>query len=248
HGVTAAHVNAAGPEELEDYRGNVHATGIFSGRMDHPGIHLLDAGENLADVVEFLSAPDTAGVERAIWIGTQDDVGILTHLNSHNVSGRVYVSVTCDLPVDQLAGWSVVVVFDGEVRLRLGELTQTGVPFSIGGLDSPWELITRALYDGPAAISARAGFNALTRGTWRLTPGMNAPRGMLTVGGVADLAVWQVDALAVQAPQTSRAQWSTDKRAGTPLLPALGSKETPPTLVGLLSEGRVVVDRGGVLR
>lgn len=246
-GVTAAHVNSTGPEELEDYRGKVHATGIFPGGVDHPGIHLVDSGESLADVVEFLSAPHTAGIDRGIWIGSEDDVGILAHLNSHNVRGRVYVSVTCDLPVEKLAGWSAVVVFDGEVRLRLGELTQTGVPFSIGGLDSPWELITRALHDGPARISARAGFNALTRGTWRLTPAVNAPRGVLTVGGVADLAVWQVDALAVQAPQASNAQWSTDKRAGTPLLPALGPKETPPTLVGLMAEGRVVVDRGGVL-
>src|SRR5699024_3539597 len=71
------------------------------------------------------------------------------------------------------------------------------------------------------------------------------PRGVLRVGAPADLASWHVEALAVQAPDERAAHWSTDERAGTPLLPFFGAGEPAPRLLRLWQRGVELETSGG---
>lgn len=240
-GVTAIHQVFDTPHDLVEPN-NLDFTAIYHDNPTPPSIHLVR--DQPEAVLQTFSTPPPTGVERAIWVSQPDEVAILQQLHDLGVRGRAYISATTTISAELLTGWQVVVIFDGPVHFRLGELTQAGIPFSIGGSASPWELITQALLTGPHPISARAAFTAMTRGAWRLTPGNSSPRGVLAVGSPADIAIWQVDALAVQAPDESRAIWSTDKKAGTPLLPALGDDETPPQLRGLIRSGEVLSDQG----
>jgi predicted amidohydrolase YtcJ len=72
-------------------------------------------------------------------------------------------------------------------------------------------------------ISARAAFSALTRGAWRLLG--HPDRGVLAVGADATFVRWTVPELVVEAPDERISNWSTDPRAATPGLPALGSQQ-----------------------
>lgn len=153
-------------------------------------------------------------------------------------AGRMHLDARYPVPVALLRGREVVVSIDSGVGLALADLAREGIPFALRGERAPWETIAAAMFEGPGPLSARAAFTAHTRGAWRLTPGQTHPRGVLRVGAPADFAVWEVQALAVQAPDAAVSQWSTDERAGTPLLPALGSGEDPPVLQELYRAGQ----------
>lgn len=55
--------------------------------------------------------------------------------------------------------------------------------------------------------------------------------GQLAPGAPASFAVWEVEELMVQTPEAKGAAWSTDPRAGTPLLPALDTQHQPRCLL-----------------
>lgn len=243
-GITAAHIPTKGAEPVEatqhlDLVGRHERTPVSG-----PAVHVLSSGADPAEMQAFLAEERPAGVTAALTITHEADSDALRQITPDSGS-LLYVNTSVRLEPETVLGWNVIVVFDGgEVSIPLGALAGAGVPFALGGAIAPWQIITSALYEGPAPISARAAFNAMTRGAWRLTPGVFEPRGIIRIGAPADLALWQVDVLAVQAPDERTAFWSTDERAGTPLLPALGEGETDPRLVSVMHRGRLIHPRG----
>lgn len=131
-------------------------------------------------------------------------------------------------------------------------LAAAGVPLALGS-DSPvtpvdpWAAVLAAVtHRNPEhRISARAAFRAHTRGGWRAARMDDTGAGEIRLGAPAHLAIWAADTLAVQAPDEGRARWSTDRRAGTPLLPELGEGVAPPRCLRTLRGGVVLHDALG---
>ncbi|KGM11724.1 amidohydrolase [Cellulomonas carbonis] len=152
---------------------------------------------------------------------------------------------------------------DGMYAQRLGRaraarmnpfaaLAAAGVPMALGS-DSPvtpldpWGAVLAAVTHRTPEhrISARAAFRAHTRGGWRAAGLDGTGAGEVRLGAPAHLAVWEAVSLAVQAPDARRAWWSTDQRAGTPLLPELGADVPAPRCLRMLRDGVVVHDALG---
>jgi hypothetical protein len=151
----------------------------------------------------------------------------------------------------------------GTVTARLGasrcaglrpfaDLAQVGVPLAFGsdspgGALDPWSWVAAAfLHDQPGQrISARAAFRAATRGGWRAAGMDHTGAGELRVGAPAHLAVWQAEELVVQAVDGRFTAWSSDARAGTPLLPAVGPNLPAPRCVRTVRGGVTLFDRLG---
>lgn len=132
----------------------------------------------------------------------------------------------------------------------LADLAGAGVPLALGSDTpvtpfDPWGAVAGALllHSTDQRISARAAFRAHTRGGWRLANLDHTGAGEIRLGAPAHLAVWRSEHLAVQGPQTPGTSWSTDARAGTPLLPALGPDEPTPTCHMTLRDGVVLHER-----
>ncbi|HEY3437567.1 MAG TPA: amidohydrolase family protein [Actinotalea sp.] len=129
------------------------------------------------------------------------------------------------------------------------DLAGAGVPLAFGS-DSPvtpfdpWGAVAAAVMhqEKSQRISARAAFRAHTRGGWRAGRLMHTGAGEIRLGAPASLAMWRTDRLAVQAPDGRIAAWSTDPRAGTPLLPELGPDIERPVCVRTLRDGVVLHD------
>lgn len=127
------------------------------------------------------------------------------------------------------------------------DLAAAGVPLAFGS-DSPvtpfdpWGAVRAAVFHHVVdqRISARAAFRAHTRGGWRLAGRPDI--GEIALGAPAHLAFWRADTLAVQAPDHRVAAWSTDARAGTPLLPELGPGLAAPRCLRTLRDGVVIHD------
>ncbi|KQO00849.1 MULTISPECIES: amidohydrolase [unclassified Arthrobacter] len=111
--------------------------------------------------------------------------------------------------------------------LSAGVLVALGSDSPVTPLD-PWASVRACLEHTSAAetISARAAFIAHSRASWRLS-GRSPMMGQLAPGTPASFAVWKVDELMVQTPDNRVQSWSTDPRAGTPLLPALDTENAP---------------------
>lgn len=141
----------------------------------------------------------------------------------------------------------------GEVRASglnpFADLVSGGLPLAIGSDTpvtpfDPWGAVRAGVYHHAAEqrITARAAFRAHTRGGWRLAGLDHTGAGEIRVGAPAHLAVWRTDALVVQVPEGSVPTWSTDARAGTPLLPDLTDATSPPRCVRTVRAGRVIYD------
>ncbi|MFJ7749593.1 amidohydrolase [Arthrobacter sp. NPDC097144] len=121
---------------------------------------------------------------------------------------------------------------------RLASLLSAGVMVAMGS-DSPvlpldpWSAVRAAvsLSNPEERISARAAFIGHTRAGWRAAGSGNFMLGQLAPGAPASYAVWDVEELMVQTPDAKGAAWSTDPRAGTPLLPALDTAHQPRCLL-----------------
>ncbi|GAB2644552.1 amidohydrolase [Kribbella swartbergensis] len=127
-----------------------------------------------------------------------------------------------------------------------GSLARAGVVLAFGS-DSPvtelggWEAVRAAAFHHEKAerITVRAAFQAHTRGGWRAAGIDDA--GVLAPGTAATYAVWQSDAdLVVQTPDERVAAWSTDPRAGVPVLPDLSEGAPVPTCQRTVVGGRVI--------
>jgi predicted amidohydrolase YtcJ len=145
---------------------------------------------------------------------------------------------------------------DGAYASRLGSdraaalhdfagMVRTGISLAFGS-DSPvtpiepWEWVRAAMWHHQpgSRLSARAAFAAATRGGWRAAHRDDV--GVLGVGAPATYAVWQVDELAVQAPDARVANWSTDPRSGTPALPVITADSPTPTCLATVLDGRAI--------
>jgi predicted amidohydrolase YtcJ len=128
--------------------------------------------------------------------------------------------------------------------LSAGVLVALGSDSPVTPLD-PWASVRACLQHSNASenISARAAFIAHTRASWRLS-GRSPMMGQLAPGTPASFAVWKVDELMVQTPDNRVQSWSTDPRAGTPLLPALDTENAPLCLETVHDGHRLYVADG----
>jgi len=143
---------------------------------------------------------------------------------------------------ETLLNTGVQVVLRG--RGHLATALSVGVPISAVGApgQNPWAVVNDHVHHPQDPVSVRAGFNAQTRGAYRSMPettGTPASSASLDTGARATYAVWEVDSLAVQTPDSRTAAWSTDVRARTPLLPYLDG-ETLPILLATVIDGDTV--------
>jgi hypothetical protein len=127
-------------------------------------------------------------------------------------------------------------------------MTRAGVPLAFGS-DSPvtpfgpWEAVRAAAFhtNPEERLTVRAAFGAHTRGGWRAARRDDA--GVLVPGAAATLAVWEVPGeLTVQTPDARVAAWSTDPRAGVPVLPSLQPGEPLPVCRRTYVDGRLIFD------
>ncbi|WP_328323471.1 amidohydrolase [Kribbella sp. NBC_00382] len=132
-----------------------------------------------------------------------------------------------------------------------GSLARSGVVLAFGS-DSPvtevapWEAVRAAAFhhEPGQRITVRAAFAAHTRGGWRAAGIDDA--GVLAPGTPATYAVWESDAdLVVQTPDDRVAAWSTDPRAGVPVLPDLSDDAPVPNCRRTVVGGRVVFESEG---
>lgn len=119
--------------------------------------------------------------------------------------------------------------------LRAGVPTAAAPPKG----QNPWQLVSDHVHYDQDPVSVRAGFNAQTRGAYRSLVGGSPEAAQLNPGSAATYAVWEVNQLAVQTPNTTAAAWSTDTRARTPLLPFLDGV-TLPRLVSTVITGQTL--------
>ncbi|GAA1570786.1 amidohydrolase [Kribbella sancticallisti] len=132
-----------------------------------------------------------------------------------------------------------------------GSLARSGVVLAFGS-DAPvtelgaWEAVRAAAFhhEPSQRITVRAAFAAHTRGGWRAAGIDDA--GVLAPGSAATYAVWESDAeLVVQTPDQRVAAWSTDPRAGVPVLPDLSDEAPVPVCRRTVVSGRIVYDSEG---
>lgn len=130
---------------------------------------------------------------------------------------------------------------------NLAAMLSTGVPVVLGS-DAPvtevdgWAVVRAAMSLSNVAgrISARAAFLGQNRSAYRALGMMNPFSGQLVIGAPATFAVWSASELAVQTPDTRISSWSTDARAGTPLLPVVD--EEIPHCLRTVREGITIFD------
>lgn len=131
---------------------------------------------------------------------------------------------------------------------NLSAMLSSGVPLVLGS-DAPvtevdgWKIVRAAMNmaDAESRISARAAFLAQTRSTYRAMGENNPLAGQLVIGAPATFAVWSASELAVQTPDVRISSWSTDARAGTPMLPVVD--EQIPACLRTVRAGRILFDQ-----
>ncbi|MCB4207516.1 amidohydrolase [Arthrobacter sp. UM1] len=146
----------------------------------------------------------------------------------------------------------------GDRRLtmnRFASMSRLGVPMAFGSdapvlAPDPWGQVKAAMdHSNPAeSVTARAAFNAHTRGAWRAlnrhaSGGPRHGEGQLVPGAPASFAVWEIEQLAIQAPNPTASAWSTDPRSRVPMLPALDTDSMPRAL-RTVSDGVTIFDSG----
>ncbi|WP_028048375.1 amidohydrolase [Cellulomonas sp. URHD0024] len=149
---------------------------------------------------------------------------------------------------------------DGMYAARLGagraaalnpfaDLAAAGIPLAFGSDSpvtaiSPWSAVRAAVQHRAVdqRISARAAFRASTRGGWRLAGLDHTGAGELRVGSPAHFAVWRAERLTVQAADGRFSSWSTDARAGIPLLPDMSPDAPLPECLRTVRGSSVLHD------
>lgn len=133
----------------------------------------------------------------------------------------------------------------------VGQFLAAGVPVVVGSdapvtSVSPWSTVKACLElsDPQARVSARAAFMAHTRSGFRALGAPNPMAGQLVNGAEATFAIWDAAELSVQTPDLRVSSWSTDARAGTPMLPVL--EDELPKCLRTVRAGHVLFDALGV--
>lgn len=138
---------------------------------------------------------------------------------------------------------------DGTLAAPIASLLNHAVPVSFGSGDrpaDPWSTL-RASLEHPEAqqrISARSGFTAATKAGLRALPhavgAQHQLAGRIATSSPATFGIWAAEAFSVQAPDGRVAAWSTDTRAGTPLLPVLEEGTAAPRCLATVVDGTEV--------
>ncbi len=222
------------------------------------GFHVIgDAA--LAEVLAgFRSAADNLGIDRIragrhrlehVEMPCADDLATIAELG---------ITASVQPQFDALWGGAA-----GMYATRLGAarsepmnpfngFTRAGITLAFGSdtpvtTVTPWHSVAAAMFHRTESsrISARAAFNAHTRGGWRAIGVDDA--GVIRPGFAAHLAAWRAGDLAVQAPDERVAAWSTDPRSGTPPLPQLTPDGPVPDCLLTMSGGRVTHTTGSLV-
>jgi predicted amidohydrolase YtcJ len=238
-------------EEVANHVASVSRAGVQS------GFHVI--GDRAMDelLLGLRAAADVEGVAAIARTGVRLEHA--EHVDAHALATLVLHGVALSVQPSFDAAWGGP---DGMYAARLGvaragalnplaDLAAAGIPVAYGS-DSPvtpvdpWAGVRAAMHHHEAdqRISARAAFRASTRGGWRLAGLDHTGAGELRVGAPAHLAVWRAEHLAVQAPG-GRGSWSTDARAGTPLLPDLSPEAPAPRCLRTVRAGVVLHDELG---
>ncbi|PQZ93902.1 amidohydrolase [Arthrobacter sp. MYb227] len=129
----------------------------------------------------------------------------------------------------------------------IGKFLAAGVPVTIGSDapvtgTNPWASVKACLElnDPGSRISAKAAFMAHTRSGFRALGESNPLAGQLVTGSEATFAIWNASELTVQTPDIRVSSWSTDARAGTPMLPVL--EDELPTCLRTVRAGTILFD------
>lgn len=133
----------------------------------------------------------------------------------------------------------IVDISDGAHQVPLLGFVSNGFVFGLMGDLPPWEAMRAALNHPTDPLSGRAAYQAYTRGAWRIVGKQDA--GMVSIGQVAHLGVWQARSLSIQVPKISDnlGSWSTDARAKSGMLPDLGPDMELPTLITCMIAGEL---------
>jgi predicted amidohydrolase YtcJ len=91
-----------------------------------------------------------------------------------------------------------------------------------------------------AGLSARAAFNAHTRGGHRAAGLNDGVTGSLVPGAPAHYAIWDAAELVVAASDSRVQRWSTDPRSRVPALPPLEPGAPLPTCLRTVRAGQVL--------
>jgi predicted amidohydrolase YtcJ len=226
------------------------AAAVGSAGLDAPAADRLADVATEAGVQVYFLPEDVEGLEAVITAVTR-----AADAHGQAATGRVRHRIAWNGPVpdaaiEQLArlGLSVTVVPDatGAITAPVASLLAQGVPVCLGTGTEPtdlWSAIRACLEheDPDQRISARAGFTAATRAGLRALPAAVADRfgmaGRITPSAPASFGIWATEALSVQAPDGRVAAWSTDARAGTPLLPVLEEGTASPRCLATVVDG-----------
>lgn len=219
------------------------------------GFHVIgDAA--VAEVVEaFALAEKTVGQRALAKAGHRlEHVEMITREQATALA-RWNVTASMQPAFDALWGGP-----DGMYAARLGSeraatlnpfaaLAAEGVPLAFGSdapvtpLD-PWASVRAAVHHrtSGSGISARAAFNAHTRGGHRAAGVNDGVTGSLVPGAPAHYAVWEADELVVATPDTRVQRWSTDPRSRVPGLPPLDPGVPLPRCLRTVRGGEIIYD------
>ena len=105
---------------------------------------------------------------------------------------------------------------------------------------NPWLAIRAAMNHNQidSRITARAAFSAHTRGGYRAAK--NDRAGVVEVGAVANLAIWNVEVFSPIGSDDRKSRWSTDTRSGVHPLPDLSHEL--PKCIATLKNGLPIYD------
>jgi predicted amidohydrolase YtcJ len=125
-----------------------------------------------------------------------------------------------------------------------GVLLAFGSDSPVTPLD-PWASVRAAVHHRTpgSGLSARAAFNAHTRGGHRAAGINDGVTGSLVPGAPAHYAIWDATELVVAAPDSRVQRWSTDPRSRVPPLPPLDPGHRLPTCLRTVRAGRIIYDR-----
>lgn len=239
-------------EQVSNHVGSVSRAGVQA------GFHVIGDRAMAEVLLGFRAAVDVEGLDAIRRRGHRLEHAEM--VDAPSLATIVLLGLTLSVQPAFDAAWGGP---DGMYAARLGpvraaglnpvaDFAAAGIPLAFGS-DSPvtpldpWGAVRAAvLHRSPEQrISARAAFRAHTRGGWRAAGLDHTGAGEIRVGAPAHLAVWQAEHLAVQAGDSRVSAWSTDARAGTPLLPDLGPGEPAPHCVRTLRDGVVLHDELG---
>jgi predicted amidohydrolase YtcJ len=194
------------------------------------GFHVIGDGAMELVAAAFVEAEAQVGTDRVRSAAHRLEHVEMVTAEQIELFARLGITISAQPVFDQRWGGA-----GGMYETRLGSrraptlnpfaaMLAAGVPLAFGSDApvtplAPWEAIRAAAHHHTAthAISVRAAFAAHTRGGWRAAGAGHG--GVIAPGEPADLAVWQVDELVVQAPDDRVAAWSTDPRSGVAPLP-----------------------------